>query len=65
MAMVKGLMVEKIEGHINGGNAEVRVCTSLVWIVDVCKCCFNTDSFVLLRKCYTSSKLLYMYKRFT
>ena len=47
MAMVKGLMVEKIEGHINGGNAEVRVCMSLVWIVDVCKCCFNTDSFVL------------------
>ena len=31
--MVKGLMVEKIEGHINGGNAEVRVCMSLVWIV--------------------------------
>ena len=47
MAMVKGLMVEKIEGHINGGNAEVRVCMSLVWIVDVCKCCLNTDSFVL------------------
>ena len=37
MAMVKGLMVEKIEGHINSGNAEVRVCMSLVWIVDVCK----------------------------
>ena len=43
--MVKGLMVEKIEGHINGGNAEVRVCMSLVLIVDVCKSCFNTDSF--------------------
>ena len=42
--MVKGLMVEKIEGHINGGNAEVRVCMSLVWIVDVCKCCFKQST---------------------
>jgi hypothetical protein len=32
----------------SGGNAEVRVCMSLVWIVDVCKCCFNTDSFCAL-----------------
>ncbi len=47
MAMVKGLMVEKIEGHINGGNAEVRVCMSLVWIVDVCKVLLQYRQFLL------------------
>ena len=25
----------------------VLIPQALVWIVDVCKCCFNTDSFVL------------------
>ena len=45
--MVKGLMVEKIEGHINGGNAEVRVCMSLVWIVDVCKVLLQYRQFLL------------------